>query len=77
MINIEILKEVLLKKFDIGFKRGLCIYFTDLCLYGYITEEEYLFLIKKIEEHENYKAGDYIWKKGDKQPRIEWIKNLK
>lgn len=77
MRNIEELKKVLLENFDEYFISGLCNYFRNLYIYHLITKIEYHFLSIEISSHDRYKEDDFIWEEYLKEPRIEWIKNLK
>lgn len=82
MRDIEELKKVLLENFDEYFDgffvTGLCDYFYDMhFIRNIISFADYSYLKRKIREHEDWKEDVYIWKEGLKQPRIEWVKNLK
>ena len=80
MRDIEELKKVLLEEFKVSFDgyyvSSLCGFFYVNLKYKIITYSEYRYLIDQIKKHENYREGYYIWKFGEEEPRINWIKNL-
>ena len=67
------LLQLMLDRQDL-FRSGLCGWAGNLYIEDAITSNEYNSLMKFIAIKNPASAGNYWWKRGEIEPRIEWIK---
>lgn len=69
--------QKILDNFDNYFSYGLCSSVMLMAMEGLITWDEVELFFIEIDKLPNYELigkKDYKWKSGEREPRIEWLK---